>query len=275
MASARLVGLDFFGARYFSGAQGRFTSPDPIVHPAQSEAGFETFISEPQRWNKYAYVSNNPLKYTDPNGAEQVVGCIGGTCYNNVTGQVIPRQSTPDMLRTAAIPVAGMAAAAGGSWLASAWQGLTALVLGTAPTTVPIVNSLLEGLTPGQSLTAGRAEQLGVTAFEKVGESGFVGSLANGAKISAGFEQTGSALGVNISNIETAARGSISFRGLEAGAVNIAKSEGASSVTITAKNVVNAKLGGFLTKAGYTAQKVTDNFGRETVNYVKKIQVGN
>ena len=56
------TGLDYFGARYFSGAQGRFTSPDPIVHPAQSQAGMEIFLSEPQRWNKYAYVSNNPLK---------------------------------------------------------------------------------------------------------------------------------------------------------------------------------------------------------------------
>ncbi|MEO8660108.1 MAG: RHS repeat-associated core domain-containing protein, partial [Bryobacteraceae bacterium] len=24
------TGLDYFGARYFSGAQGRFTTPDPI-----------------------------------------------------------------------------------------------------------------------------------------------------------------------------------------------------------------------------------------------------
>jgi hypothetical protein len=60
----------------------------------RSSAGFETFLSEPQRWNKYAYVSNDPLKYTDPTGAEQVVGCIGGVCYNNLTGKVIPRQST-------------------------------------------------------------------------------------------------------------------------------------------------------------------------------------
>lgn len=31
------TGLDYFGARYMSSAQGRFTSPDPIVHPAQSD----------------------------------------------------------------------------------------------------------------------------------------------------------------------------------------------------------------------------------------------
>jgi len=53
------TGLDYFGARYFSSAQGRFTSPDPINHPAESEVGEEEFLSNPQRWNKYAYALNN------------------------------------------------------------------------------------------------------------------------------------------------------------------------------------------------------------------------
>jgi RHS repeat-associated protein len=59
------TGLDYFGARYFSGAQGRFTSPDP------------TFLNilkvvNPQRWNLYGYGLNNPLKYVDPDGNEAV-----------------------------------------------------------------------------------------------------------------------------------------------------------------------------------------------------------
>ena len=56
------TGLDFFGARYFSAAQGRFTSPDaPFAD--QSPA-------DPQSWNMYAYVRNNPLRYTDPDGRD-------------------------------------------------------------------------------------------------------------------------------------------------------------------------------------------------------------
>jgi RHS repeat-associated protein len=61
--NAPVTGLDYFGARYFSGAQGRFTSPDPvIVTPARME--------DPQRFNLYAYARNNPFKFIDPNGED-------------------------------------------------------------------------------------------------------------------------------------------------------------------------------------------------------------
>jgi RHS repeat-associated protein len=59
-ASARLVGLDYFGARYFSGAQGRFTSPDLPF------AGQNAF--DPQSWNLFSYGFNNPLRFADPTG---------------------------------------------------------------------------------------------------------------------------------------------------------------------------------------------------------------
>ncbi|MBL8233669.1 MAG: RHS repeat-associated core domain-containing protein [Bryobacterales bacterium] len=54
------TGLDYFGARYMSSAQGRFTTPDtPMLaqHP-----------SEPQSWNLYSYTANNPLSRIDPDG---------------------------------------------------------------------------------------------------------------------------------------------------------------------------------------------------------------
>ena len=65
------TGLDYFGARYYGSKPGRFTSPDPISHPAQSRAGLGAYLSEPQRWNRYAYATNNPLRYVDPNGLEK------------------------------------------------------------------------------------------------------------------------------------------------------------------------------------------------------------
>jgi len=52
--------LDFFLARYFSSVQGRFTSPDvPFA---------DQVIQDPQSWNLYNYVRNNPINFIDPDG---------------------------------------------------------------------------------------------------------------------------------------------------------------------------------------------------------------
>jgi len=53
-------GLDFAQARYYSSAQGRFTSPD------ESFADQDQW--DPQSWGLYVYTGNNPLMFTDPNG---------------------------------------------------------------------------------------------------------------------------------------------------------------------------------------------------------------
>ncbi|MGH9930080.1 MAG: RHS repeat-associated core domain-containing protein, partial [Pyrinomonadaceae bacterium] len=54
------TGLDYFGARYYASMQGRFTSPDPLLSSGS--------VDSPQSWNRYAYVLNNPLMLTDPDG---------------------------------------------------------------------------------------------------------------------------------------------------------------------------------------------------------------
>ena len=152
-------------------------------------------------------------------------------------------------------------------------RSLIGLGLASAPAAMPVIADILEGMTPGQRLTLGRAEAIGVSAITKLGENGVVGNMRNGAALSVGFENAAGNLGVNISNIETAVKGSINFRGLESGAGKLAQAEGASSVTITAVNVRDAKLAQTLTKAGYAAKTITDKFGRETVNYSKTIKV--
>jgi len=52
------TGLLYYHARYYDPTLGRFIAPDSLV----PEPG------APQSLNRYAYVYNNPLKYTDPTG---------------------------------------------------------------------------------------------------------------------------------------------------------------------------------------------------------------
>jgi RHS repeat-associated protein len=54
------TGLDYFDARYYGSRIARFTSVDPV----QVRAAFR----DPQRWNRYSYARNNPLRFLDPTG---------------------------------------------------------------------------------------------------------------------------------------------------------------------------------------------------------------
>lgn len=66
------TGLDYFGARYMSSAQGRFTTPDP--------GGAGASLFNPQSWNGYSYVNNRPLTHIDPDGEipiPVITGAVG------------------------------------------------------------------------------------------------------------------------------------------------------------------------------------------------------
>ena len=75
-------GLDNFDARYFGSSLGRFMSPDP-----DQIDGFD-HLESPQAWNGYAYVHNNPLNATDPDGLDCVYDNGNGTA-NVVRGDCI------------------------------------------------------------------------------------------------------------------------------------------------------------------------------------------
>jgi hypothetical protein len=71
--------LDYFGARYFLGAQGRFTSPDAPFADQQAE--------DPQSWNLYSYVRNNPSIFTDPTGNDCVYVNSAGEGIDSINNQ--------------------------------------------------------------------------------------------------------------------------------------------------------------------------------------------
>jgi RHS repeat-associated protein len=54
-------GNDYFGARYYASTMGRWLSPD-------TDTTLKRILPYPQRWNRYAYVINNPLVRFDPDG---------------------------------------------------------------------------------------------------------------------------------------------------------------------------------------------------------------
>ena len=58
-------GNDYFEARYYSSAMGRFMSPD---WSAQEQPVPYANLDDPQSLNLYAYVRNNPLSRTDADG---------------------------------------------------------------------------------------------------------------------------------------------------------------------------------------------------------------
>jgi RHS repeat-associated protein len=59
-------GLDYFLARYYSSAQGRFTSVDPLFLELRR-------LRDPQQLNLYAYTRGNPLKFVDLLGLDITV----------------------------------------------------------------------------------------------------------------------------------------------------------------------------------------------------------
>lgn len=83
-------GLHFYGGRYYNAALRRFISPDPI--------GVNPFA--PQSLNRYAYVHNNPVNYTDPTGYTAAILSAGDfglmPAGGGTTGGYTPYDPVPE-----------------------------------------------------------------------------------------------------------------------------------------------------------------------------------
>ena len=85
-------GLDYFGARYYSSAQGRFTSTDPVIIKANR-------LFDPQRLNLYAYVRGNPLAFYDPDGKDLRSGTGDQKRIKKALVEVAKRQGGREFLQ--------------------------------------------------------------------------------------------------------------------------------------------------------------------------------
>ena len=81
------TGVDYFNARYFGAALGRFTSPDP------ANAGAD--IMNPQSWNAYAYVLGNPLARLDRTGLSSYWNAPQGADCNFTADSTTPVCTSP------------------------------------------------------------------------------------------------------------------------------------------------------------------------------------
>ena len=99
------TGWDYFGARYYGSKVGRFTTTDPVYTWKEN-------LVDPQRWNRYAYARNNPLKFVDPDGRVLVLSGAASArskaqtiATNGMFGQqlVIGANGTASLVKTSVI----------------------------------------------------------------------------------------------------------------------------------------------------------------------------
>ena len=84
--------LYYYNARYYDGETGRFLTRDSytylpddpriISNPAES---CSQWLIDPQKFNRFSYVMNNPLKYNDPTGLQV---CYRGVCDDDLRNEL-------------------------------------------------------------------------------------------------------------------------------------------------------------------------------------------
>ncbi len=135
------TGLDFFGARYMSSAQGRFTSPDwsekPVAIPRAD-------LLDPQTLNLYAYLRGRSLSSIDPDGHGNCEAAAGGSTAKWLTCKGVVSDITGYFVTASKVGVAFVEVESTQmqGQLASAWNAINhpqpaGLLLGEIPVGPP------------------------------------------------------------------------------------------------------------------------------------------
>jgi RHS repeat-associated protein len=149
------TGLDYFWARNYVPALGRFSSIDP--------ASGSVVLGDPQSWNRYSYVKNAPYRFIDPRGETPILVIILGAAAAGAAFDIYAQFIEGDDFDLSRTIVVSTASGLGGL-VASVFAASTGLA-GAAYTTVVIGGSvggnlaanaiIQEQLGPGFELTTG------------------------------------------------------------------------------------------------------------------------
>jgi RHS repeat-associated protein len=205
------TGLYYYGARYYDCTIGRFISADTIVQS----------FSNPQTLNRYSYVTNNPLKYTDPSGHVNVADDWGGwdvkpelpikhptvfgflvrladiilhpaewggeTVVNSILAPTgVSVDITPSIVDKQSIPASQLQAYETGSWIADVTvQTGIAIGIGCAIKSPAVKPNPLEGVTYSDRVLI----QMGKGDYHSFPKD--IDSLAVDGKITKGFDRMG------------------------------------------------------------------------------------
>jgi RHS repeat-associated protein len=140
---------DYFHARYYEPSMGRFLSVDP---------GRDWDIHQPQSWNMYAYVRNNPINRVDPNGRQS----IEALCENRPCGQII-KPTMEEARRDARNTVEAASGMGSGATTGERAMGGSVILLTLAKWIAP-------ALLPGGAAAATEA-RTGVQANKAIGDA--------------------------------------------------------------------------------------------------------
>lgn len=156
------VGLVHMNGRIYDPVLGRFLSADPHIDGTDLQA-----------FNRYTYVGNNPLTFTDPTGYFRLFGKKWSDIRRPVAAIAVMVIMGPQMINLA--------------WSLAATEAITVATLNGALFAGQAFTGLVSGLVgSGGDLRSGLAGALSATMFFGIGEIGTANNLAAG-----GLEKVG------------------------------------------------------------------------------------
>jgi RHS repeat-associated protein len=234
----------YFGARYYHSGVGRFTTIAPVLDVDQA-------LADPQRWNRYTYARNNPLRYVDPDGRNPVL-------VQRLLLLLQEIAESPAVQRAA-------------TWAQT--QGVAAWNWGTrffnSPAGQETVQTIGELGTGPQAPSA--ASAFGFSRVDGAIEGFSFGRLANGAEVATKFETAGKTLRASVLGAfnQDGSKAAGTLGAILQGAQSVAKQQGASQLLLQAVGVVNPRLAEILITQRF--KQTTIKVGKETVEAFEKI----